>query len=160
ARAGKVIEEQTETEMDNASEDSGVRCGKVPVAMTKFNDWKRWTAALVSLTFALGNCDDAMSYAFNMVVPDIRQPSSVSGGSACPVRAHQLAAAGNISLRWSTALGSSPTTIFTNSLDANGRLAELEQTIATSLGVWTGVSGTTLTPASFSPLIRVSNTSA
>lgn len=56
----------------------------------------------------------AYGYAFNEIVPDVRQPASISGGgSACPVRAHQLTGPGAISFRWSTALNSSPQTILT-----------------------------------------------
>jgi hypothetical protein len=44
-----------------------------------------------------------MGYAFSM--PEVRHPSSVSGGSACPVPAHQLTGVGNIIFRCSTALG-------------------------------------------------------
>src|SRR5258708_28631924 len=125
--------------------------------MKKIADWKIWVAVLVSLAFAFGNCPEALAYAFNLIVPDIRQPSSVSGGSACPVRAHQLTGAGNISFRWSTALGSNPATINTQIQDPVTRLAEIEQSITASLAVWPGVAGTTLTPSSLSPLTPVSS---
>ncbi len=46
----------------------------------------------------------AQAYSFNMIVPDVRQPVAVSGGSACPVRLHQLTAPGSIAIQWSTAL--------------------------------------------------------
>src|SRR5712692_7591968 len=89
-----------------------------------------------------------------MIVPDVRQPAAISGGSACPVRSHQLTSAGNIAVRWSTALNTNPVTIVTQDQTANGRLTEIEQVIARSLAVWTGVSGTTLTPATLAPLMR------
>src|SRR4029077_103626 len=96
----------------------------------------------------------AQAYSFDMIVPDVRQPASVSGGSACPVRAHQLTAAGSIGVQWSTALNTNPVTILTRDQTASGRLTEIEQVIGQSLAVWTGVSGTTLVPATFTPLTR------
>ena len=53
-------------------------------------------------------------------------------------------------------MGSNPVTIFTQNQDANGQLAEIENSISASLAVWTGVNGTTLTPDSLAPLARVS----
>jgi hypothetical protein len=124
--------------------------------MRNSNRWKKLGVLMIALAFEFANCDDLLAYAFNMVVPDLRQPSSVSGGSACPVRAHQLTGAGNIAFRWSTALGSNPTMVFTQNQDPTGQITEIEQTITASLAVWTGVPGTTLTPLSFAPLTRVS----
>jgi hypothetical protein len=100
------------------------------------------------------------AYAFNMIVPDVRQPATVSGGSACPVGSHQLTAAGAIALRWSTVLGTNPVTILTQDQTATGRLTEIEQAITQSVGVWTSVSGTTLLPASVTPLTRVATANA
>jgi hypothetical protein len=57
-------------------------------------------------------------------------------------------------VRWSTALSSSPATIVTQNQTASGRLSEIEQSIAQSLAVWSGVNGTTLLPATFTPLAR------
>jgi hypothetical protein len=89
-----------------------------------------------------------------MIVPDVRQPAAISGGSACPVSSHQMTAAGSISLQWSTALNTNPVTILTQNQTASGRLTEIEHTIAQSLGVRTGVSGTLLLPGTFTPLMR------
>ena len=100
------------------------------------------------------------AYSFNELVPDVRQPASLSGGSACPVRSHQLTAAGAISLRWSTALGASPTTIVTTDQTVGGRLNEIEQVVLQSLQVWGSVSGTTLIPTSFGTLSRTSTQNA
>ncbi|HWZ98452.1 MAG TPA: matrixin family metalloprotease [Candidatus Dormibacteraeota bacterium] len=97
----------------------------------------------------------AAGYAFNETVPDVRLPASTSGGSACPVPSRQSTAAGSISLRWSMSLSMSPVTILTQDQTPNGRLNEIEQVIQQSLGVWTGVSGTTLKPNSLAPLVRV-----
>ncbi|HMC26710.1 MAG TPA: matrixin family metalloprotease, partial [Verrucomicrobiae bacterium] len=118
---------------------------------------ERLTALILILAVLFTSCDAALAYAFNMVVADVRQPLSVSGGSACPVRAHQLTAAGNIALRWSTALGSNPVTILTQTQDPAAQLSEIEQSISTSLATWTAVSGTSLQPASVAPPTRVAS---
>jgi hypothetical protein len=102
----------------------------------------------------------AQAYSFDMIVPDVRQPAAVSGGSACPVRARQLTSAGSIAVRWSTALNSNPVTILTQNQTASGQLTEIEQVIAQSLAAWSGVSGTTLVPATFTPLTRTTTQTA
>ena len=121
---------------------------------------KQVFAAATALLFIVWGSSPMYGYAFTMIVPDVRQPASVSGGSACPVNAHQLTAAGGVALRWSTVLGTSPVTILTQDQSATGRLSEIEQVITQSLGVWTGVSGTTLLPASIAPLTRVATANA
>ncbi len=113
-----------------------------------------------ALFYAICFAPMAQAYSFDMIVPDVRQPAAISGGSACPVRAHQLTAAGSIAVRWSTALNTSPVTIVTQNQTASGRLTEIEQTIAQSLAVWTGVSGTTLVPATLTPLTRTTTQNA
>jgi len=113
-----------------------------------------------ALFFAWWSAQVAWTYSFNMIVPDVRQPVAISGGSACPVRAHQLTSAGSIAVRWSTVLNSSPVTIVTQNQTASGRLTEIEQAIAQSLAVWTGVSGTTLVPATLAPLARTATQNA
>jgi Matrixin len=97
----------------------------------------------------------AAGYAFNETVPDVRLPTSLSGGSACPVPSRQPNTPGSILLRWSTSLSASPVTILTQDQTPNGRLNEIEQVIQQSLAVWTGVAGTTLKPSSLAPLTRV-----
>ena len=97
----------------------------------------------------------AQGYAFNVIVPDVRQPLPVSGGSACPVRAHHPTTPGYLAFRWSTSLGTAPTTILTQDQTPSGRLNEIEQIIQQSLSVWTNVSGTALNPSWLSPLTRV-----
>jgi len=111
----------------------------------------------VAALYGLWSVVAAHGYAFNEIVPDVRQPVSVSGGSACPIHAHQLTGAGSLSFRWSTVLGSNPTTILTQDQTPTGSLNEIEQTIQQALTVWTNVSGTTLTPASLAPLTRISS---
>jgi len=116
---------------------------------------RRIAAGGVAVLFALWSVVPVHGYAFNEIVPDVRQPSNFSGGSACPVHAHQLTSAANIAFRWSTSLGTSPVTILTQDQTASGRLNEIEQTIQQSFATWTNVSGTTLTPASLAPLTRI-----
>jgi len=102
----------------------------------------------------------AAGYAFNQIVPDVRQPVALSGGSACPVRAHQLTAASSIAVRWSTTLGTSPVSILTQNQTIAARLTEIEQVISQSLAVWTSVAGTTLLPAAVAPPLRVATQNA
>jgi hypothetical protein len=101
----------------------------------------------------------AAGYAFNQIVPDVRQPVNISGGSACPVRAHQLSAA-SIPMRWSTTLGTNPISIVTQNQASAARLSEIEQVISQSLAVWTNVPGTTLLPASLAALTRITTQNA
>jgi hypothetical protein len=117
-------------------------------------------AVLLVVALATNSTVTAGAYAFDEVVPDVRLDPSLSGGSACPVRAHQLSSPGSIALRWSTALGASPVTILTADPSANGQLNEIEQTISLSIRAWMAVDGTTLTPASLAPLSRVAEANA
>ncbi len=98
----------------------------------------------------------AHAYTFNYIVPDMRLSVSQSGGSACPVPFRVLIASGVINRRWSTALSSTPVTILSSDQTPTGRLNEIEAVILESFAVWTGVTGTTLTPPSLSALARVS----
>jgi hypothetical protein len=121
---------------------------------------KRICASALALFYGTWFAPLAQGYLFDMVVPDVRQPAAISGGSACPVRTHQLTAAGSISVRWSTALNTNPVTIVTQDQTTSGRLTEIEQAIAQSLAVWTGVSGTTLIPATLTSLTRTATQNA
>jgi hypothetical protein len=112
-------------------------------------------SALLALLFLVWTAQASAGYAFNQIVPDVRQPVGLSGGSACPVRAHQLTVASSIALRWSTALSTNPVSILTQNQTATARLAEIEQVITQSLAAWTSVQGTTLLPASITPPARV-----
>jgi hypothetical protein len=98
----------------------------------------------------------ACGYAFNLIVPDVRQPAALSGGSACPVIASQLNASGTVALQWSTALSTSPVTIITQNQTPSGQLGEIQQVITESLATWAGVANTALTPASLAPLASTS----
>lgn len=120
----------------------------------------RWLAGFFSAFFAVWGAPAAQGYTFNQIVPDVRQPVNLSGGSACPVRAHSLTSPGAIAIRWSTVLATNPLTILTQDQTANGRLSEIEQAISQSIAVWTGVSGTTLAPASFAALSRTTTQNA
>jgi hypothetical protein len=120
--------------------------------------------AVTSILFAsfYGTCGipGASGYAFSEIVPDVRQPVSVSGGSACPVPSHALVSPGSIAEQWSTALGTNPVTILTQDQTPAGRLTEIEQVITQSLAVWTAVSGTTLVAGTFGPLTRTATQNA
>src|SRR5882762_2124963 len=118
------------------------------------------SSALVSALYLAATAQCAAGYAFNQIVPDVRQGVAMSGGSACPVRAHQRSGASNISVRWSTTLGTSPVSILTQNQTAAARLTEIEQVISQSLAAWTGVIGTTLLPASVAPLARIATQNA
>src|SRR5260370_83565 len=121
---------------------------------------KQIGSRLLGAFYAIWFAPMTQAYSFDMIVPDVRQPASISGGSACPVRAHQLTSTGSIAVRWSTALNTNPVTVVTQDQTASGRLTEIEQAITQSLAVWTGVSGTTLVPATFTPLTRTATQNA
>jgi hypothetical protein len=116
---------------------------------------RRILSAILATLYATATAQAAAGYAFNQIVPDVRQPVALSGGSACPVRAHQLTAASSISLRWSTTLGTNPVSILTQNQTAAARLTEIEQVITQSLAVWTAVPGTTLLPATITTPQRI-----
>ncbi len=111
----------------------------------------------MTILFTAWTSAPARGYAFNEIVPDIRQPVGVSGGSACPVPSHQLTNTAAIAFRWSTVLGANPTTILTQNQTPSGSLNEIEQVIQQSLNVWANVSGTSLTSATFARLERVAS---
>lgn len=127
------------------------------IAKCYAKQFSAWTLALLS---GFWWTPAAQAYSFNMIVPDVRQAAAISGGSACPVPAHQLTAAGSLAIRWSTALNTNPVTILTQNQTASGRLNEIEQIISQSLGVWTAVSGTLLLPGTFTPLTRTATQNA
>src|SRR5277367_5384146 len=83
--------------------------------------------------YALFLAPTAHGYTFDQVVPDVRQSAALSGGSACPIPAHQLTAPGSIDVRWSTALNPNPVTIITQDQTAAGQLNEIEATIEQSI---------------------------
>lgn len=119
-----------------------------------------FVAAFIAALYGVCGISGASGYAFNQIVPDVRQPASVSGGSACPVPSHHFIAPGSIAEQWSTVLGTSPVTILTQNQTPAGRLNEIEQVITQSLAAWTGVSGTTLVPGVFAPVTRTATQNA
>ena len=118
---------------------------------------QKLAASGVALLYALWSVVAAHGYSFNQIVPDVRQPVSASGGSACPIPSHQLTPPGSIAVRWSTVLGTNPQTILTADQTASGQLKDIEQVILQSLRVRTGVGGCALTPSSLAPLTRVAS---
>jgi hypothetical protein len=120
----------------------------------------RVLACLLATVYGVWFAPMAQAYSFDMIVPDVRQPASVSGGSACPVKAHQLTSAGSIAFRWSTALNTNPVTIVTQNQTPSGQVAEIGQAIAQSMAVWSGVTGTSLVPATFAPLTQTTTPNA
>lgn len=116
---------------------------------------KKMAATGIALLYGLWSVVAAHGYSFDQVVPDVRQPANVSGGSACPVPAHQLTAPGSINLQWSTVLGTSQQTILTSNQTPAGSLNEIAQVIQQSMAVWPGVAATSLTASSFGPLTPV-----
>jgi hypothetical protein len=115
---------------------------------------RQFASIVMTLFLILWSVFTAQGYSFNQIVPDVRQPGDVSGGSACPVPSHHLTSAAAIAFRWSTVLGTNPKTILTQNQTASGSLNEIEQVIQQSLSVWSSVSGTALTSASIAPLVR------
>ena len=122
--------------------------------------FSRIIATIFAIFYGVCGIPGAHGYAFDEIVPDVRQPASVSGGSACPVAAHEIVAPGAIAEQWSTVLGTNPVTILTQSQTPTGRLNEIEQAITQSMAVWTGVSGTTLVPGTFAPIARTATQNA
>jgi hypothetical protein len=119
-----------------------------------------YIAAFLAAFYGVCGVPGARGYAFDQIVPDVRQPASVSGGSACPVASHDVIAPGAIAEQWSTVLGTNPVTILTQDQTAVGQLNEIEEVITQSLAVWTGVSGTTLVPGTFAAVTRTATQNA
>jgi hypothetical protein len=130
------------------------------VGTKRHSNMKAILAMGLALSYVAWAAPHANAYAFNMIVPDVRQPVELSGGSACPVPAHQLSAASSIAFRWSTTLGNNPTTILTQNPPGDVQLAEVEQVIDESIAVWAHVAGTALQPSSFAPVMRISAANA
>lgn len=108
------------------------------------NHRRRGSAIALAGIFATFSAPPANGYSFNIIVPDVRQPAALSGGSACPVRSHIRTVAASRAVQWSTSLGADPLTIITQDQSPAGRLEEIEQVVAQSIGVWSGVSGAAL----------------
>jgi hypothetical protein len=110
-----------------------------------------WTAALFAAHMTLP--PPGAGYGLNYVVADMRQPSSVSGGTACPQRVRlDISVPGSINIQWSTSLGTDPVTILTVNQTPEGQLDEIENTITQAYTIWTSVWGSGLTGSSLVPL--------
>jgi Matrixin len=118
---------------------------------------RQFVSICIAILFTAWSAAPARGYAFNQIVSDVRQPVGVSGGSACPLPSHQLISPAAIAFRWSTVLGTNPTTILTQTQTPSGSLNEIEQVIQQALNVWANVSGTSLASATFAPLTRVAS---
>ena len=118
------------------------------------NRAQRAVACFAALLLLHGAAPGAAgAYVINSVVADMRQPSSVSGGTSCPQPTEfNVSVAGGINTQWSTSLGTTPATILTSNQTTSGRIAEIAATIAQSYSVWTSVSGSSLTARSLGPL--------
>ena len=101
------------------------------------------------------------AYVLGTSVGDMRQAASLSGGTSCPqLTRFDVSSPGTINRQWSTSLGNSPVTILTVDQTSAGHLNEIEAVIQQSLAAWTGVSGTSLTPASLGTLQRTASAAA
>ncbi|HTC61500.1 MAG TPA: matrixin family metalloprotease [Candidatus Saccharimonadales bacterium] len=95
----------------------------------------------------------AGAYDLSTTVADMRQNSALSGGTSCPqLTRFDISTPGSINRLWSTSLNGSPTTIITADQTPDGQIAEIDSVIQTSLAVWTGVSGSSLTPTTLGAL--------
>ena len=130
------------------------------IQQKKYRAIHSYVAAFLAAFYSVCGIPGASGYAFDQIVPDVRQPASVSGGSACPVAAHDVIAPGAIAEQWSTVLGTNPVTILTQNQTVTGQLNEIEAVITQSLAVWTGVSGTTLVPGTFAAVTRIATQNA
>src|SRR5258708_19706789 len=71
---------------------------------------RQFASITMTLFLILWSVLTAQGYAFNEVVPDVRQPGSVSGGSACPVPSHHLTSPAAIPFPSPTILATNPQT--------------------------------------------------
>ena len=111
-------------------------------------------AALLMLTMALD--PTASAYLVDTTIPQ-------AGG--CPaINRWNLSAATPLNRRWSTSLPGAANALLTVAASGTARLAEIEQAITDSFGVWSGVGGTTFNatahPGLLAPLGRVADANA
>jgi hypothetical protein len=119
------------------------------------------SVAVASAFFLQMTAACAGAYDLATIVADMTQAQSVSGPTSCPqVTRFDISAPGSINRQWSASLGTSPVTILTSDQTPDGRLNEIQGVIQQSLSVWTGVSGSALTPATLGPLLQTSDTGA
>lgn len=90
-------------------------------------------ASLLIVTMALG--PTASAYLIDTTIPQ-------SGG--CPaINRWNLSTATPLNRRWSTSLTGATNALLTVATGGSAQLAEIEQAITDSFGVWSGVTGTT-----------------
>jgi hypothetical protein len=121
---------------------------------------RRWMLLLSLLASGpLAVAPDAQSYVLNYIVPDMRQPPAVSGGTACPQRMrlapHFLGIDGRL---WFTTLGSNPVTILTLSQSKTARLNEVQGSIERAFNAWIAVSGNAFANDGPPPLYSIGGT--
>ena len=93
------------------------------------------------------------AYDLGTTVADMRQGLSQSGGTSCPqLTRFDISTPGSVNRQWSTSLNGNPTTIITADQTPGGQIAEIDSVIQTSLAVWSGVSGSALTPTTLGAL--------
>src|SRR5208282_152531 len=151
---------QRKTSQSVATGKSVIRARRSMMQRKKQTIIHRIITVLLAAFYGVCGIPGAGGYAFDQIVPDVRQPASVSGGSACPVAARDVIAPAAIAEQWSTVLGTNPVTILTQDQTPTGSLNEIEQVITQSMAVWTGVSGTTLVPGTFAPVTRTATQNA
>src|SRR5258706_8291114 len=95
---------------------------------------KKIGTSVFVLFYAICFAPMGQAYSFDMIVPDVRQPAGISGGSACPVRTHRLTAAGRLSRRWSSTPNTNPVKNRAPKPTASGRLSQIAQGISQALG--------------------------
>jgi len=101
------------------------------------------------------------AYDLGTTVADMRQTSSVSGGTSCPQHTRfDISTPGSINRQWSTSLGTNPVTVLTSAQTPPGQLSEIQAVIQASLSVWTNVSGTLLTTSTLGTLQQTSTMAA
>lgn len=119
------------------------------------------TTSLAWLFLLQVTASSAGAYTLGTSVGDMRQSAALSGGTSCPrLTRFDVSTPGTINRQWSTSLGTNPVTILTADQTPAGQLSEIEAVIQQSLAAWTGVSGTSLTPASLGTLQRTASATA
>src|SRR5258708_8288034 len=107
---------------------------------------KRICASTLALFYGAWFAPVAQAYSFDMIVPDVRQPAGISGGSACPVRTHRLTAAGELAVRLSNPVNTNPRKNVKPNPTARRGPAEIEPEGAQAPAVWAPATRSTHPP--------------
>jgi hypothetical protein len=119
------------------------------------------SVAVASLFLLQITAANTGAYDLGTIVEDMTQAAGQSGGTSCPqLTRFDISTPGSINRQWSTSLGTNPATILTADVTPGGQINEIQNAIQESLAVWTGVSGSSLTPASLGTLQQTSLTGA